>query len=299
MTHDRTHFRRIPALLLLFALLLPAAVPALAAGPEGPGALSQAGADFLKARESFSETPYTDGTNWYVGYGTQCQAGAYAEGITEEEADRLLQEAAAVCAAAVADFLEEHGRTVGQSQFDALVSFTYSLGTGWLSGSSDLAELLAGPGDTYDTLETVNAFGVWCHAGGQVVKGLAGRRMEEAALFLWGDYSGQAAGNFTYLVFDPGEGEMASDVMFYQAGQPYGRAMPWRAGAGRRGALCWPACPRGRAGRWRPCGGSSARPRAPTPTWMPGRGITTMCVPSAGRASSPAIRTAPSTHPAR
>jgi hypothetical protein len=31
--------------------------------------------------------------------------------------------------------------------------------------------------------------------------------MEEAALFLWGDYSGQAAGNFTYLVFDPGEGE--------------------------------------------------------------------------------------------
>ena len=49
MTHDRTHFRRIPALLLLFALLLPAAVPALAAGPEGPGALSQAGADFLKA----------------------------------------------------------------------------------------------------------------------------------------------------------------------------------------------------------------------------------------------------------
>ena len=90
MTHDRTHFRRIPALLLLFALLLPAAVPALAAGPEGPGALSQAGADFLKARESFSETPYTDGTNWYVGYGTQCQAGAYAEGITEEEADRLL-----------------------------------------------------------------------------------------------------------------------------------------------------------------------------------------------------------------
>lgn len=222
MTHDRTHFRRIPALLLLFALLLPAAVPALAAGPEGPGALSQAGADFLKARESFSETPYTDGTNWYVGYGTQCQAGAYAEGITEEEADRLLREAAAVCAAAVADFLEEHGRTVGQSQFDALVSFTYSLGTGWLSGSSDLAELLAGPGDTYDTLETVNAFGVWCHAGGQVVKGLARRRMEEAALFLWGDYSGQAAGNFTYLVFDPGEGEMASDVMFYQAGQPYG-----------------------------------------------------------------------------
>ena len=99
MTHDRTHFRRIPALLLLFALLLPAAVPVLAAGPEGPGALSQAGADFLKARESFSETPYTDGTNWYVGYGTQCQAGAYAEGITEEEADRLLREAAAVCAA--------------------------------------------------------------------------------------------------------------------------------------------------------------------------------------------------------
>jgi hypothetical protein len=70
MTHDRTHFRRIPALLLLFALLLPAAVPALATGPEGPGALSQAGADFLKARESFSETPTPDGTNWYVGYGT-------------------------------------------------------------------------------------------------------------------------------------------------------------------------------------------------------------------------------------
>lgn len=206
MTHDRTHFRRIPALLLLFALLLPAAVPVLAAGPEGPGALSQAGADFLKARESFSETPYTDGTNWYVGYGTQCQAGAYAEGITEERPTGCCGRAAAVCAAAVADFLEEHGRTVGQSQFDALVSFTYSLGTGWLSGSSDLAELLAGAG------------GYIRHAGDRQClrrlvprRGTGGQRPGPAAHgggrpVPLGGLQRTGAGSFTYLVFDPGEG---------------------------------------------------------------------------------------------
>lgn len=121
-----------------------------------------------------------------MGYGTQCQAGAYAEGITEEEADRLLREAAAVCAAAVADFLEEHGRTVGQSQFDALVSFTYSLGTGWLSGQLRSGGVAGGAGGYIRHAGDRQCLRRLVPRRGQVVKGLARRRMEEAALFLWG-----------------------------------------------------------------------------------------------------------------
>lgn len=272
MTHDRTHFRRIPALLLLFALLLPAAVPrpgCRARGTRRP----QPGGSGLSPRpgRAFPRPPTPTGPT-----GTWATAPSVRPGPMPKAS---LKRRPTGCCGRRPPSARRRWRTFWRStagRWARASSTPWSASpTAWAPAGCPAAPIWrscwAGPGDTYDTLETVNAFGVWCHAGGQVVKGLARRRMEEAALFLWGDYSGQAAGSFTYLVFDPGEGEMASDVMFYQAGQPYG-AFPdarregyalegWRR---PEGALCWPACPRGRAGRWRPCGGSSAR-REPLP----------------------------------
>ena len=36
--------------------------------------------------------PYLDQGEWYVGYGTLCEAGEYPDGISEWEAEQLLRE---------------------------------------------------------------------------------------------------------------------------------------------------------------------------------------------------------------
>lgn len=65
-----------------------------------------------------------------------------------------------------------------QSQFDALVSFTYNIGTGGFQGSSALRLLNQG-----DYSGAANAMKLWNKSGGQVVQGLVNRRNDEVALF--------------------------------------------------------------------------------------------------------------------
>lgn len=66
-----------------------------------------------------------------------------------------------------------------QNQFDALVSFSYNVGTGALQKSTLLKHLNRG-----DYARAASHFGDFKKAGGKVLKGLVRRRAAEAALFV-------------------------------------------------------------------------------------------------------------------
>jgi lysozyme len=68
-----------------------------------------------------------------------------------------------------------------QSQFDALVSFSFNVGVGAFKNSTLLKRLNAG-----DYADVPNQLGRWVHSGGRVVQGLINRREHEIQLW-YGD----------------------------------------------------------------------------------------------------------------
>lgn len=65
-----------------------------------------------------------------------------------------------------------------QNQYDALISFSYNLGSGALQHSTLLRNHLAG-----NFTAAAGQFGLWIHAGGRVLAGLVRRRAWEAELY--------------------------------------------------------------------------------------------------------------------
>ncbi|MNE73430.1 Lysozyme RrrD [compost metagenome] len=96
--------------------------------------------------------------------------------ISKEQAERMLLND-------VQCFEPEIERLVGvpltQNQWDALVSFTYNLGSANL-GSSTLRRLL----NAGDYAADADQFPRWNKAGGKVLAGLTRRREAERSLFL-------------------------------------------------------------------------------------------------------------------
>ena len=122
---------------------------------------------------------------WTIGWGHT--AGVY-EGmtITREEANELLKKDVAI--------LEDHlnyalglddagrmpnGLPISQHQFDALLSFTYNVGTGNLARSTLLRKVKANPKDPSIRGE----FSRWVYGGGKRLPGLVRRRKMEADLY--------------------------------------------------------------------------------------------------------------------
>lgn len=209
--------RTLTALMLLACLLAQAAypVPARAAAMTvGDGVI-----ELIRRSEGFSETMYEDGGKWYVGYGSQVEEGAYPDGVSEEEAEALLRAELSSIEASINKAMAQSGVTLTQGQFDALLDFTYTLGTSWLNGTSLLRKLVLGEVEL-SRRETARAFGVWCHAGGEVLPGLARRRLAEASLWLNGDLS--AADEFCWLAVTREEGVVyATDFGVYERGGTY------------------------------------------------------------------------------
>lgn len=69
--------------------------------------------------------------------------------------------------------------TITQSQFDALVSFAYNLGSHALKNSTLLRVVNANPNNSRIARE----FKKWVYAGGKILQGLISRRNEEAELY--------------------------------------------------------------------------------------------------------------------
>ena len=213
----RSH-RSLTALILLACLtaqlFCPVSVRAASDMTAGDAAL-----DLIRRYEGFHEAAYEENGKWYVGYGTQIEEGAWPDGVTEEQALSLVREELRSTESSLSGWLSREGVAVTQAQFDALLDFTYTLGSSWMNGTSLLRRLARGE-VTLSRRETMRAFGVWCHAGGKVLPSLAQRRLEEAALWLDGDTAG--AESFRWLALTKEAGvRYATDFAVYERGGAY------------------------------------------------------------------------------
>ncbi len=199
--------------------------------------------NFIKVREGFISEPYWDYAQWTVGYGTCCRndkgepctnkydkaeiAERYRH-VTEEAAEQFLREEVALHEVWVTKYEKEHNLSFTQNEFDALVSFTFNLGPIWTEGGYMINAYLEDPNPNKADIDLVRALGVWCRAGGEVLPGLARRRLDEAMVFLYGDYEGTNSNhtNFSYVVYD-GNGSLLSKyytdaIDYFEVGKPYG-----------------------------------------------------------------------------
>lgn len=141
--------------------------------------------NLIKETEGFSKYKYWDYSQYTIGYGTRCEANEYPDGITEEEAEKLLKKYADAFGDYVNDFANDYNIKLTQNQFDALVCLTYALGNLWDAyGDFDLKTILINGSERYSFLQIAQAFGEWRKAGGKVLQGLVERRQKEIKLFL-------------------------------------------------------------------------------------------------------------------
>ena len=169
---------------------------------------------FIKDVEGFSLRPYYDYRQHTVGYGTKCPTEKYfdylADGIPMEEADLLLRDTVTSISAAINQrLIRKYNLVFTQNQFDALVSFSFNLGTGWMTYDSSLREALSA--NAADD-ELVYAFGLYCTAGGNYSTGLILRRLAEANMFLNGVYSKKPDSRYGYVFYEPNGGSLTYQV---------------------------------------------------------------------------------------
>lgn len=137
---------------------------------------SQKGLDFIKQFEGIRKKAYLDSVNIpTIGVGHTGPEVYMGMEITDEQVDEYLKEDVKEAENAVNKFVEVD---LSQDQFDALVSFTFNLGSGNLQQSTLLKKVNAG-----DTEGASQEFQKWNRAGGKVVVGLTKRRLGEADLF--------------------------------------------------------------------------------------------------------------------
>jgi len=138
---------------------------------------SATGMELLKSSEGFRNRVYLDVAGLpTIGYGHRLlHSDSFPNGINELQAANLL-------ACDVRDAEQAVQRLVKvpltQGQFDALVDFTFNLGSGRLASSTLLKSLNAGRYD--DAAEQLLR---WDHAGGQENAALKARREAEAELW--------------------------------------------------------------------------------------------------------------------
>jgi lysozyme len=157
--------------------------------PSDDRSLSEAGAEFIAGFEGFSARLYEDiAGNCTIGFGHQVHPGKcdgsepkeFRDGITRKRGLKLLQEDAATAA-------DEINRSVtvrlNQTQFDALVSFVFNVGTGAFRDSTLLRRL---NNKRYE--DVPKQLNRWVFAGGEKLDSLIKRRKAEGRLFREGKY---------------------------------------------------------------------------------------------------------------
>lgn len=138
--------------------------------------IPQSAIDLIKEFEGFSAKAYPCPAGVLtIGYGHTGPDVIPEMIISKERAEELLE----LDVRKVADDVLELVKVpLNDSQFSALISFTYNLGIGALRKSTLLNKVNRG---LYGNIpaEIVK----WCHAGGKKLPGLVRRRNEEAALW--------------------------------------------------------------------------------------------------------------------
>ena len=154
--------------------------------------ITDAGVQFLKTREGCPTRngrayAYKDSVGvWTIGYG---HTGGVYSGMTISmaEAEQYFRADIKKFENAVNSYLKKHNTYVTSYQFDALVSFTYNVGSAWCQDPSEAPE-------TYKFFQTSNhsyedmmgRFKYWCNP-----PELKNRRILEAKLYAYGSYDGK------------------------------------------------------------------------------------------------------------
>jgi lysozyme len=138
---------------------------------------SSAGLELIKRFEGLRLQAYKDSVGVLtIGYGSTKQVFV-GQTITSAEAEERLKDDVYTAEVAV----NKAFPNLHQLMFDALVSFTFNVGRGWLSKST-LAKYLA----TACYKEAADELLRWNKAGGKELPGLTSRRVAERDLFLQG-----------------------------------------------------------------------------------------------------------------
>jgi GH24 family phage-related lysozyme (muramidase) len=139
--------------------------------------VTQVGLDFIKRFEGFSPTIYICPAGWpTIGYGHVVHDGErdrFADEIGKDEAEDLLRRDMGVAERGVLRLISV---PLTDGQFDALLSFTYNLGSGALQRSTLRRKV-----NCEEHAAVPVEFRKWVWAGGRKLRGLIRRREAEAA----------------------------------------------------------------------------------------------------------------------
>ena len=139
--------------------------------------ITQNGIDLIKRFEGFSAKVYICPAGYpTIGYGHVVKDDEdFAAGIDEAQAEELLRQDAKIAERAVLRLINV---PLTDSQFDALVSFTYNLGGGALQRSTLRRKI-----NREEHAEVPEQFMRWVWAGGRKLKGLVRRRAAEVIFY--------------------------------------------------------------------------------------------------------------------
>jgi lysozyme len=141
--------------------------------------VTQAGIDLIKQFEGFSSTVYICPAGYpTIGYGHVVkpqEREQFAGGITTEQAETLLRQDVQTAERAVLRLIKV---PLTDGQFDALVSFTFNLGSGTLQRSTLRRRVNRG-----DHAAVPAELRKWVWAGGRKLEGLVRRRALEATYY--------------------------------------------------------------------------------------------------------------------
>ncbi len=186
--------------------------------------------ELLKFEEGFCKYPVWDYSQYTVGYGTRCPDDMIsyyrAHGITYAEAELLLRNTLANTEYLInTKLIEKYNLSLTQGQFDALVSFSYNMGPGWITSPSQNIHQQVAAGATGNTI--IDALSRWCKAGGQIQSFLIRRRLSESYMYLEGKYAHTPPDNYCYVIYNGNGGSTSQSIQGYNAdymGAPTGTA---------------------------------------------------------------------------
>lgn len=183
--------------------------------------VSQQMLEVLKQLEGFVAKPYWDYKQWSVGYGSRCPDDKLAEyqerGITKEEAEALMLQELASFEKELQAFIAKYQLQLTQNQYDALVSFSYNCGGGWMSETTGNMYNAIISGDTGAKL--AYSMLLWSRAGDEYA--LLPRRIVELNMYLNGVYEAWTyPENFRYVFLDGAGGTTSYEVHGFSTDHP-------------------------------------------------------------------------------
>lgn len=141
--------------------------------------ITLSGLSLIKEFEGFSASIYLDAAGLpTIGYGHLLRSGEdkmFRRGISHEAAIALLIKDVEASERAVLRLIQV---PLTNGQFDALVSFTFNLGSGALQRSTLRRKV-----NREEHYDVPAEFGKWVWAGGKRLKGLIRRRRAEAEIY--------------------------------------------------------------------------------------------------------------------